>query len=157
MQVNKQDKVIRGRPRGLLGMALATLGLLLGMAGGYGCTTQDFEYVGRSDDVYRITLENNGESEVSYQSKVWIYYVDRKDTVEVPNSSIEAGEEIIFHETEKGTFGLLVDIKLDPETIPVRISLIKGTGTGQNFQAEEVVNSYEGDNTLFIRHGEFIN
>lgn len=119
------------------------------------CTTQNFEPPGKTDAVYRIKVENTSDLNVTYSPEVSFYYVNRKESFEVPDSTIAPGESAhLIAETKEGAFGVSVDVEIRPIRATMQLTLEKGTGTGENFELDEVVETKESNFIVFIRYGE---
>lgn len=119
------------------------------------CTTQNFEPPGKTDAVYRLKLKNTSDLDLTYSPAVSFYYVDRKESFELPDSTFAAGEPArVIAETKKGAFGVSVDVEIRPIRGTMQLILEKGTGTGENFVLDEVVETKESNFIVFIRYGE---
>jgi hypothetical protein len=121
-----------------------------------GCTTLDFEPPGRVNDVYRIKIENLSEVDVSYSSDVSFYYIDDKVNPDSLAGAVSSdNSEALVIESKEGTYGVSVDVFFSPGESSVRLFLERGSGTGDNFVPNEVVESKTGSGALFIRYGDY--
>ncbi len=132
-----------------------TLLLILALAIS-GCTTLDFDPPLLNDDVYRIQIENLSNTDVTYSPQVSLYYIDRKKNLELPNSIISPNEPAqLIAESKGGTYGVSVDVRLNPGSNTVRLFLERGSGTEGDFRLDKVVESKTGSGVIFIRFGEY--
>ncbi len=92
---------------------------------------------------------------MKYFPEISMYYIDRKESLDLPDSTIAPGDEAqLVFESEEGAYGISADIRLRPPGTTGRLILEKGTGTGDNFELDEVVKTNTSNFIVFIRFGE---